>query len=92
MSNPTEKGVRDKHFSCKRVFCDQCGVCRYCDAPPYFQSRINNKHFRIHIQSEIEQKKIKFNITTIYHGRDRINLIDELDLCDGGNILSKKDK
>ena len=34
MSNPTEKGVCDKYFSYKKGVCDQCGVCRYCDAPP----------------------------------------------------------
>ena len=32
------------------------------------------------------------NITTIYHGINRINLKDELDLCDDGSILSNKDK
>ena len=37
-------------------------------------------------------KKRKFNRTTIYRGRDRTNLTDELDLCDNGNILSNKDK
>ena len=34
----------------------------------------------------------KMNRTTIYRGRDRMNLADELDLCDDGNILSNKDK
>ena len=28
----------------------------------------------------------------MYIGRDRMNLTDELDLCDDGNILSNKDK
>ena len=64
MSNPTEKGVCDNNFSCKKRICDQCGVCRYCDAPTYCQSKINHKHLGIHIQSEIEQKKRKLNRTT----------------------------
>ena len=33
MSNPTEKGVYDNNFSCKKGACDQCVVCRYCGAP-----------------------------------------------------------
>ena len=37
-------------------------------------------------------KERKMNRTTIYHGRDRMNLADELDLRDDGNILSNKDK
>ena len=92
MSNPTEKGVCDNHFSCKKVFCNQCCVCRYCDATPYCKSKINNKHFGIPIKPEIEQKKIKSNRTKIYSGRGRMNLTDELDLFDDGNILSNKDK
>ena len=32
------------------------------------------------------------NGTKIYHGRDRMNLKDELDLCDDGTFLSNKDK
>ena len=40
--------------------------------------------------SEGEQKKRKLNRTKIYCGRDRMSLIDELDLCDDGNILSNK--
>ena len=87
MSNPTDTGVCDKHFSCKKGVCDKCGVCRYCDAPPYSQSNTNNKHFGIQIQSETEQKKIKLNKTTIFSGRDRMNLSDELYLCDDGNVL-----
>ena len=51
MSTPTYKGVCDNHFSCKKGVCDQWGVCRYCDVPPYFQSKINHKHFYFHIQS-----------------------------------------
>ena len=57
MSNPNEKGLCDNNFSCKKGVCDQCGGFRYCDAPPYCQSKINQKYFGIHIQSEIEQKK-----------------------------------
>ena len=53
MSNPPEKGVCDNHFSNKKGVCDQCGVCRYCDAPPDSQSKMNHKHFGIQIQSEI---------------------------------------
>ena len=37
MSNPTETGMCDKHFSCKKGVCDKCGVFRYCDATTYFQ-------------------------------------------------------
>ena len=59
MSNPTETGLCDNHFSFKKGFFDQCGVCRFYDTPPYFQSKINHKHFVIHIQSEIEQNKRK---------------------------------
>ena len=92
MINPTEKCVGEKKFSCKKGVFYQCGVCRYCDTNPYFQSKINHKHFVFHIQSEIEQKKIKLNRTTIYRGRDRMNLTDGLDLCDDRNILSNKDK
>ena len=77
----------DNHFPFKKGVCDKCVVCRYCDAPPYYGSRINHKHFGIHIQSEIEQNKIKFNRTTIYRGRDRMNRTDELYLCCDGNIL-----
>ena len=54
MSNPTKKGVCDKHFSYKKEVCDQCGTCRYWDAPSYFQSNINHKHFGVHIKSETE--------------------------------------
>ena len=43
MSNPTENGVCDNHFSCKKGVCYQCGVCIYCNAPSYFQSKINQK-------------------------------------------------
>ena len=59
MSNPTEKGVCDNHFSNKKGVCDQFGVYIYCDAPPYFQSKMNHKHFGIQIQSGIEQEKKK---------------------------------
>ena len=91
MSNPTDKGVCDKHFLCKKGVCDQCFVCRYCNAPPYFQSKINQKYFGIHIQSKIEHKKRKFNRTTIYRGRDKLSLTDELKLCDDVNVLSNKE-
>ena len=37
MSNPTDTGVCDNNFSCKKGVCDKCGVCRYCETPPYFQ-------------------------------------------------------
>ena len=37
MINPTETGVGNKHFKFKKGVCDQRGVCRYCDAPPYFK-------------------------------------------------------
>ena len=33
MINPLEKGVCNKHKA-KKVFCDHCGVFRYCYAPP----------------------------------------------------------
>ena len=46
----------------------------------------------IHIQLEIEQKKIKMNRTTIYCRRNIMKLTDELDLCGDRNILSNKDK
>ena len=81
MSNTTDTGLCGNHFSCNKDVCDQCGVCRYCDAPPYFQSNINNKHFGIHIQSAIEQKKRNFNRTTILCGGDIMKLTYELDLC-----------
>ena len=71
MMNPTEKGVHEKNFSCKKGVCDKCGVC-------------------IQIQSVIEKKKRKLNITTIYRGRNIMNLADELDLCDDGNIYQTK--
>ena len=32
------------------------------------------------------------NRTTIYRGRDRMNLADELDLCDDEEILSNREK
>ena len=35
MSNPTEKGVWENHFSYKKGVCDKCDLCRYCDVPPY---------------------------------------------------------
>ena len=92
MSNPTEKGIHNKNNWCKKLCCDQCGVCRYWDTIPYFRSRINHKHFGIYIQPEIEQKKRKLNRKTIYRGRDRIEMTDELYLCDDENILSNKDK
>ena len=65
MINPTDKGAYDKHFSYKKEVCYQYVACRYCDAPPYFQANINHKTSAIHLKLEIEQKKIKFNITTI---------------------------
>ena len=40
----------------------------------------------------MEQKKRKLNRTTIYRGGDRMNLTDELDLCDDGHVLSNKDR
>ena len=85
MSNKTETGVcdktgaRDKPFSRKKGFCDKCRVCRYCDEPPYCQSKINHKHFGIHVKSEIEQNKFKFSRTTILRGRDRMKPTDEFD-------------
>ena len=90
MSNTTKTGVCDKDFSYKKVVCDQCGVCRYCDAPPCCQLKINHKHVGIHIQSKIEQKKIRLNRTTIYGGRYRMNLTDELYLFDDGNVYQKE--
>ena len=72
--------------------CDQYGVCRYSDAPPYFQSEINHKQFGIHVQSEIKKNKIKLIRTKIYHGRDIINLADEFCLCNDGMFLSNKYK
>ena len=57
MSNPNDDGVCDNHFSLKKLFCNQFGVCRYWYAPTYCQSKTNHKHFGIHIQSEIENKK-----------------------------------
>ena len=74
-------------FHTRTEFLNQCRVCRYCDTPSYFQSRINHKHFVIHIQSEIEQNKRKLNRTKMYRGRDRINLTEKLDLYDDGNVL-----
>ena len=81
-----------QHFSCKKGVCDQCEALRYCNAPTYCQSKIHHKQFGIHIQSDIEQRKIKLNRTTIYRETDRMNLIYELDLCDDGKKLSNKDK
>ena len=49
MSNPTDTGVSDKNFSGNKGVCGKGGACRYCDAPQYFQSKINHKHFGIHI-------------------------------------------
>ena len=92
MSNQTVAGLCDNKFSCKKGVCNQCGVCWYCDAPQYCQSKIKHKHFGTHIQSEDEQDKIKLNRTKIYHGRDIMNLTYELYLCDNGNVLSNKDK
>ena len=46
-------------------------------------SRLNNK---------LKRRKVKLKRTTIYSGKDRMNLTDEMDLCDDGNILSNKDK
>ena len=89
MINPPDKVVCDKHKSKKKGICQKCGVCRCCDAPPVCPSNIN--HFGDQIKSLSEQKKIILNKTTIYYGRDRLSLIDELDLCDDGNILSNKD-
>ena len=56
-----------------------------------FNIRINHRHFGIYIQSEIEQKKRKFNRTTIYRGRYRFSLIDELKFCYDVNDLSNKE-
>ena len=92
MINPIEKGVRGKNFSCEKGVCDQCVVFRYCEAPPYFKSKINHRHLSIHIQSEIKQKERKLYRTKIYHGRDKLNLTYEMDLCDNRNILSNKYK
>ena len=77
-------------FSYKKGVCDQCGLYRYCNAPPDFQSKINHKYFGTHMQSEIEQKKIKPNRTITYHGRDILSLTDEMKSCDDVNVLSNK--
>ena len=34
MSNPLEKDVCDKNKPKKKGVCDDCGVCRCCDASP----------------------------------------------------------
>ena len=52
---------------------------------------MNHKHFGLQIQPEIEQNKIKSNITTIYSVRYRLILIDKLELCDDGNVLPNKE-
>ena len=39
----------------------------------------------------MEQKKIKFNRTAIYHRRERLSPKDELKLCDDVNVLSNKE-
>ena len=77
-------------FLCKKLVCDKYGVCRYCYEPPYCQSKINYKHFGIHIQLEIEKNKRKLNRATIYRGRDRMNLTDELDLCYHVNFIKQR--
>ena len=41
---------------------------------------------------KLNKRKENFNRKTRYHGRYRINMTDELDLCDDENILSNKDK
>ena len=52
---------------------------------------MNNKHFGIKIQPEIEQRRRKLSITKMYRRRDILILKDELELCDDGNVLSNKD-
>ena len=102
MSNSLEKGVCDKNKTKKKRVCDHCGVCRFCDALPVcilknhicYQNKIryrftpqsfsNNNQSDV---SDIEQNKIKLNITTIYHIIDITSLIDELNSCDDRNIL-----
>ena len=57
--------------------------------------QFTRKRFSKNNQSDVsdcEQKKGKFNRTTIYRGREIMSLTDELDLCDDGNITSNKDK
>ena len=84
MSNPPGKGVCNKHKSNMKVVCDQCGLCRCYDANTVCQSNMN--HFGYQIKPESEQSKIKFNRKTIYCGRYRLSLTDELDLCDDGKF------
>ena len=43
MSDPLEKGVRDKHNNKKKGICDHCRVCRCFDAPPVF--RLKKSHW-----------------------------------------------
>ena len=45
MSNPVDTDVGNKNFKCKKVVCDQRVVCRYCDAPPYFQIKDKSQTF-----------------------------------------------
>ena len=40
---------------------------------------------------KIEQKKIKLNRTTVHRVRDKMNVIDSLDLCGNISILLNKD-
>ena len=60
MSNPTEKGVCDNHFSYKKLVFDQYGVCIYCDSPPYCQSKIKSQTlwYPRSIRNLTEEKKI----------------------------------
>ena len=89
MTNSTEKSLYETLFPCKDGVCDQCREWIYYNEPSYCQ-RKRNKNFSIHIQSEIEQNKIKLTMTKTYCGIDRMNLKDELGICDDGNILSSK--
>ena len=47
MSNPSDKGVRDKYKSNKKGFCDQCGACICCDLPPVCYSNMNQSSYHI---------------------------------------------
>ena len=47
ISNPLEKVLCDKHKSKKKGVCDQCGVCRCCDIPPVFRSKMNHFGYKI---------------------------------------------
>ena len=107
MSNPFEKGVCGKNkqkrnkfviiveytdvvmnilFVAKKNHIGYQNKTRYRFTP---QSQSKNNQSDV---SECEQKKSKLNRTTIYCWKYKMILTDELDLCDDGNILSKKEK